>query len=271
MDILQKLDELKSEARTALLNTLRSRIHTLRSRIAAPPLKTLSLHRAGTETINRPQYAKWAKTLLEGKPLRLLTTQERSVCFIPSSVFQDNGGMPIGSLILTYGGGLYQGYVELDFGKKPNPYYLKMNGFPLTIGILICQIIYAMFPHLNPLTEDDIRTLNASKTRRGAKNALRLTAPKRKHVKVSQNPTETKETALECGVPAPAQEKPIAATEINQDYVRHSTKQPETKFDRKARRKSTKGSEGSGKARKSGGEKLPDVQGGEPVRDSGQS
>lgn len=196
-DILKQAEELKGQARTLLLDILRNRIKQLTpSPVAKKPL--VIFRKQGTESVNRPQYAKWAAQLTAGKPIRLLTTHERVICFIPSSVFPDNGDMPIGTLMITYASEMYQGVVELDFSKKPNPFYLNMKGFPMHIGTLICQIIYAMFPHLNPLTEEDIRTLQASKTRRGAKSTLRLTAPKRKHEKVQKpdsKPIETQDNA----------------------------------------------------------------------------
>lgn len=159
-----------------------------------PKTGTLILRKQGTENIARPQYAKWAAMLTEGKPIRLITSHERVICFIPSSVFPDNGGMPIGTLMITYVGPLFTGVVELDFTKKPNPFFLKMSGFPITIGTLICQTIYRMFPHLNPLSEADQATLSgASKKTKKTAKVLAITGRKQrpKKDKTEAQPAKT--------------------------------------------------------------------------------
>lgn len=224
------------------------------------------------EKVNRPQYAKWAKQLVEGKPLRVVTTYERAICFIPSSAFPDNGDMPTGTLIVCYGGGLYQGYVELDFTKSPNPFFLKSKGFPMNIGVLICQTIYAMFPHLNPLTEADLESLRTSHPNKKQK-LLRLTAPKsKKSAKKTKEPAAPQVEAPPPQAPAPVSEvvevlppetKPETEPKIEtaspeakptKDHANRSPKQRKT---RKTR--NTLGTHRQARNRRK--TKLPDVQG----------
>lgn len=225
------------------------------------------IRRREAERINRPQYEKWAKQLLDGKPLRVVTTYDRAICFIPSASFPDNGGMPTGTLIVCYGGSMYQGYVELDFTKSPNPFFLKTKGFPMNIGTLICQTIYAMFPHLNPLTEEDLASLRTSHPTKKQK-LLRLAAPKSKKPKKTKEPAAPQVEAPPPQAPAPVSEvvevlppepkpepetKPAPVTEAKptKDHANRSSKL------RKTRRKTRK----SGKRKGSRKAKLPDVQG----------
>jgi hypothetical protein len=166
--------------------------------------------------------------------------------------------MPEGTLIVCYGGSLYQGYVELDFTKSPNPFFLKTKGFPIDIGILICKTIYAMFPHLNPVTEEDLASLYTSKHHPSkASKVLRLAAPKKPRTRKSPVKAESP-PSVDASTPPTTQAEPepqaVTETQTNQDHAPHSPKL------RKAR-KSTRSPRKSRSRKSSGKGQSSDVQG----------
>ncbi len=157
---------------------------------SAPKKLEIALYRnRAPESLFRPNYKKWAMQIWSGKPLRVTTTRDRSICFIPSVSFPDNGGMLEGTLIVCYGGIRHHGYIELDFTKQPNPFFLQQKGFPIELGVLICRTIYEMFPHLNPLKEEDYNCLK-EQTKKSPKTtkAIRLThkEPKKPRIRAKK-------------------------------------------------------------------------------------
>jgi hypothetical protein len=142
-------------------------------------MKLILKKTVAAESFVSPRYAEWAKELMERNTLCLLTNAGRRVIMILSRAFKDNGGLPEGTLILSYGMGYRAGYAELDFTRPVTHVYLFGKGFPLELSVLICKAIYSMFPHLNPLTEEDKRILDAAtKKSPKATRALRLSYTK---------------------------------------------------------------------------------------------
>lgn len=176
-ELLKQLEACHTEERLKLIAVLKARWEQIRPK-PKPKLVLNLVRRTGPESLYRPTYAKWASALLAGQAVRILTTYNRPVCFIPGSVFGEDSGIDKGTLMVTYvGGTTYQGVIELDFTKSPNPYFLNASGFPVHIATLICKTIYAMFPHLNPLTPEDQQILSQSgQTKKGARGTLKMAA-----------------------------------------------------------------------------------------------
>lgn len=204
------------------------------------------------ESFFRPKYEKWAKCLQDGEPLRLETTYARTVCFIPSAIFKaDKAFSKSNSIIVCFGGELCRGYVELDGNKAPNAFYLMKKGFPIGLGVLICQTIYGMFPHLNPLTDEDKEFLRNRNGQRATTKLLLAT-------------TKTKTTRKKKKTESEIPDKEQTTKTEKQDHGNTTTKQRRGKdtlaetipvFDTEV---------------VSPEEKCPDVQGGGRNGDSGQ-
>jgi hypothetical protein len=142
------------------------------------------------EYVVNPRYAEWAAKLLKGEAIRFLTSEERPVCFIPGKALD----MPEHMLTIACGGRLSQGYIEIDVSQKaPNMFFLKQYGFPLIIGGLICRVLYSMFPHLHPLSAEDIESMSEN-TQSKENKILRLTSgttSKRARNRIKQATTST--------------------------------------------------------------------------------